>query len=473
MDFPALTPAERRYSAGEFKASRRSDLSGAMVRFLRGRAATGHRLSLPFPLATTAEARAILDHYRTVQGTFVPFELPAETWCGSDNPLELKWRYAGPPEVQDLSPGYFSVTVELISITTELPARAVSAPIASTTEELIAQTAPVAPDDPFGTFIKCPAGTVQVEVGGSLAIPNRTIQAVNGAPIEVLTTAVLNRPRFIPITGEAPAGSVQVGSGVETLVVDQRNWKTVLAELLRLGLSETDTPVGVVYQEDDFDLANEGGVVSMPLGGLETMGEAPVDSAPVYVRDPTPDVFSYAVSGQTISGVILFELAVGSSIDLLSRAAVGVLISSIEAAVTPVDLLLQDALAVAIPLDLTVGNDGDMPRCDSLEVGFGLGMSVSAADPAYVDFTSADPDEDAAFYEGGIVVDGLIATVDTPASGDPDTPRRGAAGTDVIFTASVGSVIDAPIRASSGITISDLTLTLATLTEPTFSDLTP
>lgn len=528
MQFPALIPSERRYSTGEFKGARRDDLSGAMVRFLRGRVATGHRLVLPFDQATEDEARQILDHYRLCQGSFVTFELAPETWCGSSSPLDLKWRYASPPEVQDLSPGLFSVSVELISVTTSLPSRTLSPTVSSTTTSLEAQTAPVAPDDPFGTFIKCPSGIFQIEVVGGLSIPNRTIQAASGNPIQIVTGLVFIRARFLD-------GPVQVQiQGIGDLIVDQKNWKTVLAPILRVGLQESGTPVGVKYLEDSFEIQPGGATEILNIEDLIGMLLSPIDGAPSYLPDPSPDQFDHQAPGpgQAIA-IPQLEMTVGSLLDFVSR-------NEMEAAAGPIDLVIegngdaldQTSLLTELESIEAVTSLVDLLSRDALATELPEIQASVGSNPSYIDFTSADPDEDASFNEGGIVVDGLISTIETPAVGDPDTPSRAsltaaidlpltvggdpdmpqrvsasiafaiemslsanpvyvdftsgspdedagffesgiAIAFDLAFSMTVGSVIDSPRRTSIAVGLIDLTLSLATLTEPTFSDRTP
>lgn len=489
MQFPALIPSERRYSTGEFKGARRDDLSGAMVRFLRGRVATGHRLVLPFDQATEDEARQILDHYRLCQGTFVTFELAAETWCGSSTPLDLKWRYAGPPEVQDLSLGFFAVTVELVSITTSLPARTLSPTIASSTTALVAQTAPVAPDDPFGTFIRCPAAVFEARVEGRLSVPNRTIQAVSGAPIEVTTDLLLERPRFI----DGTAAQVQV-QNLADLVVDQKNWKTVNMPVLRLATTESDAITAITFDPDLFSIGVDGATEVLPVLPLAALESGD----PVLVGDATPEIFLHASDGPTAAIALGMSLVVAGDADTPLRDDLAISIPALTpilglssdeviredqeiilSAFSPTlglssDEVIREPQAIVIPvLAPELGLSGDEPSRTGAAVAFpGVAVQITG-NPAYVDYTSASPDEDAGYQESGGSTAINLAYV-LAISGDSDTPSRASVS---ITLGSLGPSLagdaDTPSRSNISIALNSLALVLATQTEPTFSDRTP
>lgn len=465
MQFPALIPSERRYSTGEFKGARRDDLSGAMVRFLRGRVATGHRLVLPFDQATEDEARQILDHYRLCQGSFVTFELAAETWCGASSPLELKWRYAGPPEVQDLSLGFFAVTVELVSITTSLPARTLSPTIASTTTALVAQTAPIAPDDPFGTFIKCPSGIVEIRVEGRLTVPNRTIQAA-GSTIEANTDLVFERPRFID--GLPAQFQIQI---LGDLIVDQGNWKTVLMPVSRLAMTESGDVSSIAFDPDLFVLAGSGAteiLSPLALGCLET-------ETPILAPDPTREIFSHQSRGPTASIPIGMSLALAGDADSLRRNSLPISIPLLDPSLgLSSDEVIREPQQILIPaLSPSLGPSGDEAiRAGSDVLLSGLGIQVTE-NPAYIDFTSSSPDEDAGYQEAGGTTP-ILLSFPLAIGGDADTPFRAGVSISIgsLGIAEAGDP-DSPRRSASAISVSPLGVVFATETEPTFSDRTP
>jgi hypothetical protein len=96
-------------------------LDGIEIRFVHGSKTTGQRLSLTFDNVTEAVGRSITDHYDTNGTTYGVFGLPAEVFAGmadynNTNPAGNDWRYAGPPQVTYGSPGYQSVTVELLGV---------------------------------------------------------------------------------------------------------------------------------------------------------------------------------------------------------------------------------------------------------------------------------------------------------------------------------------------------------------------
>jgi len=119
--FPSVRPTSRVWSPGVRAQSVYQSLDGIEIRFVHGSKTTGQRLSLTFDNVTEAVGRSITDHYDTNGTTYGVFGLPAEVFAGmadynNTNPAGNDWRYAGPPQVTYGSPGYQSVTVELLGV---------------------------------------------------------------------------------------------------------------------------------------------------------------------------------------------------------------------------------------------------------------------------------------------------------------------------------------------------------------------
>jgi hypothetical protein len=113
--FPALRPAYRRYSFGQFPVTVDS------VRFLHGGTSSGHTLELSFVLLTEAEAALLREHYRVQQGGFLPFSLSDEAWAGHSSltdlvPTTTQWIYADQPEETHRKGSLYDVTVRLESV---------------------------------------------------------------------------------------------------------------------------------------------------------------------------------------------------------------------------------------------------------------------------------------------------------------------------------------------------------------------
>jgi len=119
--FPSVQPSSRAWSPGVRAQSLYQSLDGIEIRFVHGSKTTGQRLSLTFDNVTEAVGRSITDHYAANGTTYGAFDLPAQVFAGMaaydyTNPAGNSWRYAGPPQVTYGRPGYQSVTVELLGV---------------------------------------------------------------------------------------------------------------------------------------------------------------------------------------------------------------------------------------------------------------------------------------------------------------------------------------------------------------------
>ena len=133
--FPALEPATRRYSMGNFPITEEKGFGGGSVRFKHGATAYSHNLELGFTALTQAEAKLLRDHYRTQQGGYIAFPLSTQAWAGHTSftdlvPSTTQWRYASQPQEDHLSAGYVNVQITLVSVPAFTPAA--SAGLAST-----------------------------------------------------------------------------------------------------------------------------------------------------------------------------------------------------------------------------------------------------------------------------------------------------------------------------------------------------
>lgn len=114
--FPTLEPVTRRRSLGVYQVT--TEAGG--IRFLHGRVPSGQTLELVYENLTQAEAKLIRDHYRTQQGSFLGFTLPAIVNAGNTLPIagtqyQVRWKYAASPEETQKRGGYVDLTVSLLA----------------------------------------------------------------------------------------------------------------------------------------------------------------------------------------------------------------------------------------------------------------------------------------------------------------------------------------------------------------------
>lgn len=120
-DFPGFIPASRSYSFAEYPITVETGFGGGNIRFLHNSSPNGLVLDLTFNALSRDKAQQIRDHYRTQDGTFKPFYIPAVVWTGLSNkenvaPVTTFWRYAEPPSEEHLEIGNITVSVKLLSI---------------------------------------------------------------------------------------------------------------------------------------------------------------------------------------------------------------------------------------------------------------------------------------------------------------------------------------------------------------------
>ena len=100
--------------------------SGAEVRILYGNKRTNMTLDLEYKNITDANAELFLDHFNEMLGTYSTFLMPVEAgartgWTGNIDALGAsthgnRWRYAEPPSVDGVKPGFSNVSVKLIGV---------------------------------------------------------------------------------------------------------------------------------------------------------------------------------------------------------------------------------------------------------------------------------------------------------------------------------------------------------------------
>lgn len=113
--FPALSPAARVFTPGDYPHSKLKAYSGRQTRIRHSDAIVGQTVSFTFTGLDESDRDLIIDHYRTQAGAFALFETHADNWSGSTNPTPpgYRWAYAASPQIDDIGCGYHNVTVQL------------------------------------------------------------------------------------------------------------------------------------------------------------------------------------------------------------------------------------------------------------------------------------------------------------------------------------------------------------------------
>lgn len=119
--FPSVKPSSRVWTPGVRPQTLYQTLDGIEIRFIHGSRTVGQQLSLSFENVTETVGKSITDHYAANGTTYGTFALPAEVFAGMNaynytNEATNAWRYAGPPQVTYQTPGYQSVTVDLLGV---------------------------------------------------------------------------------------------------------------------------------------------------------------------------------------------------------------------------------------------------------------------------------------------------------------------------------------------------------------------
>lgn len=120
--FPAIKPTTRAFKLGGFPVKTYRSLSGATVKRAFGNRAYGFELQLGFENITDATTEQLLAHYNGSSGGFERFTLPADLFAGMTDslrgyiqaPANIRWEYAGAPEVESVFTGRSRVSITLI-----------------------------------------------------------------------------------------------------------------------------------------------------------------------------------------------------------------------------------------------------------------------------------------------------------------------------------------------------------------------
>lgn len=122
--FPALRPAVRTWTPGEYPHAQLNSLSGRSQTVRLSAVMLRSQLRLSFAALTQAQMLSIAAHYLAQQGGYLGFELPTEVWSGANaSSFTLTghlWRYAEPPTVEDLPCGTgYDVEIRLETVPNE------------------------------------------------------------------------------------------------------------------------------------------------------------------------------------------------------------------------------------------------------------------------------------------------------------------------------------------------------------------
>jgi hypothetical protein len=111
-DFPALVPAIRPLTPGQWGGATLPSMSGRVSTVRRSSAEIGRRLSLSFEAITEAQFLQIVAHYQGQRSGLDGFAFTTTTLPTSYTPSGHQWLYAGPPRVVDRHADVFAVELE-------------------------------------------------------------------------------------------------------------------------------------------------------------------------------------------------------------------------------------------------------------------------------------------------------------------------------------------------------------------------
>ena len=119
--YPAIIPSSRNFTPGQYPHTPFQALSGKQGQVRHSSVMISSTVQLRYSVLDEPEMIEILDHYNAVKGGLIPFALPAIVWSGNENANEFTlpgdaWRYASPPEVEEVFCGGYVVQVALESV---------------------------------------------------------------------------------------------------------------------------------------------------------------------------------------------------------------------------------------------------------------------------------------------------------------------------------------------------------------------
>lgn len=120
--FPAIKPTGREFRMGTYPTKTYRSLAGTTVKRSFGSKPHSYELQVEFQNIKDSVVEQILDHYDDTAGGFTRFALPTAIFAGMSDtlrariqsPNNIRWEYAGPPEVQSVFRGVSSVSITFI-----------------------------------------------------------------------------------------------------------------------------------------------------------------------------------------------------------------------------------------------------------------------------------------------------------------------------------------------------------------------
>ncbi len=125
--FPDLKPSARSYSPGEYPQTSFRAQNGAVTVVRFGSRRVDSKLDLTFNNISDDDAASILTNYEEVNGVWdnVTFSADSGATGASSDLAEfleesggsgLLWRYAGPPQLTSIKPGFSSVSCSFVGV---------------------------------------------------------------------------------------------------------------------------------------------------------------------------------------------------------------------------------------------------------------------------------------------------------------------------------------------------------------------
>ena len=125
--FPNLKPSARSYSPGEYPQTAFEAQNGAVTVVRFGSRRVDSKLDLTFNNIADTDAASILKNYEQVNGVWDYVTFTAATGsAGASTALAefieesggsgLRWRYAGPPKLTSVKPGFSSISCSFIGV---------------------------------------------------------------------------------------------------------------------------------------------------------------------------------------------------------------------------------------------------------------------------------------------------------------------------------------------------------------------
>lgn len=190
-DFPALVPAIRPLTPGQWGGATLPAMSGQVSTVRRSSAEIGRRLSLRFEAISEAQFLQIVAHYQGQRSGLDGFSFTTTTLPTSYTPSGHQWLYAGPPQVVDQHLDIFTVEMECRSE----PRGVFRVPGKAFTVQPALSVADVLPIISGGTFARTPS----LAAGGATAI----LSGLAITPVETFTPGA--------VTAIVPGAALQIG----------------------------------------------------------------------------------------------------------------------------------------------------------------------------------------------------------------------------------------------------------------------